>query len=233
MQFVLIHGGTFDDRYWDRLIPLLDLKATAIRQPGRSGFRENELGRLTQLDYREHVAAAVGAIDDDLILVAHSLGGISVGAGVDAAKHRVKHVVLLSAAIPPAGTCVLDMRDGPSEGSRAVDAGPVVAPNRDLIAYMDPRLSVEDADYAFSIAVTESSGPVAQPVAEGTDRIDAPLTWVRLAADTIFPPSLQTSIAERVGAQRIVDIDAGHLAMISRPTELAAVLNKIAASVAG
>jgi pimeloyl-ACP methyl ester carboxylesterase len=240
MRFVLIHGGTFDERCWDRLIPLLDHPVTAVRQPGRSGFREDELGRLSQQDYRDNVAQAVSDLDDDLVLVGHSLAGISIGAAVTAAGDRAKHVVLLSAVIPPDGVSVLGLRapregdqtqpaEG-AEGPRAVQAAAVVEPDRELIGYMDPRLSAADANWAFSIAVAESSGPVANPVAPGTDRIAAPITWVRLMADTIFPPELQTSIAERVGAHTIVDLDAGHLAMISRPAEVAAILNGVAAS---
>lgn len=225
---MLIHGGTFDDRCWDRLAPLLGGPVTRVRLPGRGGVREDELGTLTQQDYRDAVAQAVAAIGDDMVLVAHSLAGLSVGAGACAAPDRVRHVALLSAAIPAPGQSVLSMREAAEADSdtavTATRAGAVVEPDRDHIAYMAPDLSAADVDYAYSIAVRESSGPVLTAVAPGTDDIPAPKTWVRLTADPIFTPTLQTSTAERIGVERIVDLDSGHLPMISCPPELAAIL---------
>jgi hypothetical protein len=57
-----------------------------------------------------------------------------------------------------------------------------------------------------------------------------PRTWVLTLRDAILTPDMQRRFATRIGEHDQIDIDAGHMCMIGRPTELAAILNGIAES---
>ncbi|WP_238475375.1 alpha/beta fold hydrolase [Sphingomonas cavernae] len=53
---------------------------------------------------------------------------------------------------------------------------------------------------------------------------DAPSTYVICERDGILPPEWQQRFAQRLHAQRIVHIDAGHQAMNTQPELLAELL---------
>ncbi len=61
-------------------------------------------------------------------------------------------------------------------------------------------------------------------------RAPFPRTWVRTRHDAIVDPDQQLRYAANVGDCEVVDVDAAHMCMISRPAELARILNGIAAS---
>jgi len=56
-----------------------------------------------------------------------------------------------------------------------------------------------------------------------------PRTWVRTLHDVSVDPDEQLRSAANVGGCDVIDFDAAHLCMISKPGELAAIINDIAA----
>jgi hypothetical protein len=55
-----------------------------------------------------------------------------------------------------------------------------------------------------------------------------PRTWVRTLQDAIIDPEKQLRFARNAGDCESVDIDTGHMCMVSTPDELAAILSEIA-----
>src|SRR5688572_8087272 len=110
-MFVLIHGGATTGRFWDRLTPHLPPPVVAVDLPFRDGPRE-KLETLTVEDGVEAVLAQLPAGDDDVVLVAHSSGGLFVPGVARALSPRVRRIVLNAASVPPPGGTGLDaMRD--------------------------------------------------------------------------------------------------------------------------
>jgi pimeloyl-ACP methyl ester carboxylesterase len=58
-----------------------------------------------------------------------------------------------------------------------------------------------------------------------------PRTYVRALRDRIIPPEHALVMAATAGASEVVDLDAGHDVVGDAPEALAAVLDRIAASV--
>ena len=54
-------------------------------------------------------------------------------------------------------------------------------------------------------------------------------TWVRTMHDIIVPPEKQQRFAGNVGDCTMIDLEFGHMCMVGRPAETAAILNQIAA----
>lgn len=233
MQFLLIHGGTFDDRCWDRMRPHLRLPSATVVQPGRRDNRPDAIRSVALPDYRATVADAVARTPGELILVAHSLAGLSVTAGIAAAPERIRHVILVSCTVLPEGATVLGQTRGADiPGMDAREQGEPVAQTPELVAHMAGEMTPEQLEYTISLSIPEPGQVLRSPATlEGWD-IDVPKTWVRLQRDTVFAPSLQDEMAARAGVTDVVDLDAGHLAMISRAEELAGICNGIAAKYA-
>jgi hypothetical protein len=59
---------------------------------------------------------------------------------------------------------------------------------------------------------------------------DMPRTWIRTIPDVVVPPDRQQRFVRNVSDQTscdVIDIDAAHMCMISRPAALARIINNI------
>lgn len=97
---------------WDELIPHLNAAALAVDLPGRGTRAEADLGTVTLADCADAVREDVEAKDlRDVVLVGHSFAGVTVPRVLDLLADRIRHVVLVSAVVPPDGSRVLDQID--------------------------------------------------------------------------------------------------------------------------
>ncbi len=53
-------------------------------------------------------------------------------------------------------------------------------------------------------------------------------TYVKLLRDVVVPPALQDEVIANLGTVEVVELDAGHDAMVSQPEALARLINDIA-----
>lgn len=132
--FALVHGAGHGAWCWERLVPLL--KARVHRAITMDLPCEDSTATFTT--YADVVIASLARTDDDVVLVGHSLGGLTIP--LVAARRPVKRMVFLSAVLPIPGAVPF----GPEP-----DAPPQAAPGLDL-AYRD------DGTFSFTPASAAS-----------------------------------------------------------------------------
>jgi pimeloyl-ACP methyl ester carboxylesterase len=233
--FVLIHGGSSTGRFWDRLVPLLDAPALAIDLPGRAG-RDVDMMELTVDDCVRSVVADIdSAALGDVVVVAHSSGGLVVPGLVDALDGRTRHIVLNAASIPPEGGCGLDCmqprhREGVTAFVAAARAEGKVAttptpddPERLRTSYGET-LDDDTVNFVMDRTVTDSFNLYYQPI-HWSAIGDTPVTYVRNLRDRPIPVELQDDMLHRLSKVDVVDLDCGHIPAITRPEEFAAICN--------
>ena len=242
MTYLLIHGGGSTARFWDRFVPMLDGPVLAVNLPGRAD-RPADLASLTVEDEVESVLADVEAaeIDDPIVVVAHSSGGLVVPGVVTALADQVGHVVLNAALVPPEGGRGLDcmkpahrdglirgVEDAATRGETITLPGPPSDPESfrhayggellddDALAFMvDPRRCVADTVHHYFQPVRWSTVP---PVA---------ITYIVTEQDRPVPTSMQEqmigSLPDRPSPWQteILRIPGGHVPAVTRPAELA------------
>ena len=232
--FALIHGGNYTSACWQRLSPLLDGDVLLIDLPGRNG-RPPAAAELTLAD---NVAAviedleAAGHPGDDVVLVGHSVAGITVAHVLNEAPELVGRVVLLSSPIPPHGSAVIDHIDpGVRESVLASTRGGAFRLD-ETVARQILCNDMDDEQTAFTLAqmVEDANSILAETVDLTGLRSGVPVTYVRLGDDATLPPARQDAAIAAVGDPEVLRLDAsGHMAMISHPAGLAPVLNRVAA----
>jgi pimeloyl-ACP methyl ester carboxylesterase len=226
-MYVLVHGAGMGARCWDRLRPLLDAPSIAVDLPGRGSRSEASLLTLTLDDCAQaildDVAAAGG--DEELVLVAHSFGGVSVPRVMVELAPRTKHVVFLSAVVPPDGTRVLDQIDpAVREAVRASIAGGLYSMGADgARAMLCGDLDDEQTAWTLDQVVDDSAALLVEQVDLSGLAVDVPRTYVHLTHDVCYPPDLQQRSSAVVGGD-VARLDTGHMAMVAAPEELARLL---------
>ncbi|MFC1944867.1 alpha/beta fold hydrolase [Chloroflexota bacterium] len=228
-DFVLVHGGAHAGWCWEPMIPHLrenprvgEVLALDLVGHG-SRLKEKPLDEITLEDYVHDIANALQELPN-VVLVGHSLAGVSVPQAIARVPEHVKRVVLISATVPPDGQSAMDtmkvMREfgvilGPSTGEEFEEWA--------------RRSFCSDMDESTSRWVIKSLGPEPRlPLATPVSYIDLPtnipLTYIVLTADQVLTAELQRWMSRNLDCAEVVEMEAGHDAMVSRPRELASVL---------
>jgi pimeloyl-ACP methyl ester carboxylesterase len=233
MTFVLVHGGSFSGSCWSELEPLLAGTVLAVDLPGR-GRHPQDLGSVTIADFVESVASEIVAHDlTDVTLVGHSMAGLTLPGVAERVPDRLSHLVFVSCAVPPHGaplTDVLgDLSPGVAEvaaniGERAVDSQGVL--HAELAGAMFCNdMDERTAESTLARRVPEALNVLSEPTDLTGLRHPIARTYVRLARDASITLDAQNTMIANLGEVNVVDLDAGHMAMISDPHGLATILN--------
>jgi pimeloyl-ACP methyl ester carboxylesterase len=233
-SIVLVHGGAFAGSCWDLLLDHLDAPVLAVDLPGR-GAHPAPLQSVTIARAAASVVADVDAAGfDDVVLVGHSLAGCSMPATIGMLGERVRHAVFVACTVPEHGTSCVDTLPADLQAfARAnlhVDAHGVLSPEmaRDLFGN-----DLDDAQCAWMVdrMVPEAPALLTEAVDLTPLDSDLPRTWVRTLHDASIDSVEQLRFANNAGDCDVIDLDAAHMCMISRPRELAAIVNNIVKTV--
>lgn len=229
MAFVLVHGAGMSSRCWQRLLPLLDGDTLAVDLPGRGTRADVDLRSVTLTDCENAIVGDVESAGlDDVVLVAHSFAGVSVPRAMKALAPRLRHVVFLSAVVPDDGTRVLDQIDPTTRAAveESIGDGIYHQGREGAAAMLCNDLTGPDVDWTLDQVIDESAALLSEVVDLSGLSVDVPRTYVRLTQDACYSPELQERSARIVGGDTVF-LDSGHMAMISIPDQVAAVLNGI------
>jgi pimeloyl-ACP methyl ester carboxylesterase len=245
VTFVLVHGGGMSGAYWDLLRPHLERPSLAPDLPGRRDKPADPM-TLTVDECVRSVADDVRAAGaGDVVLVAHSSGGLLAPGIAAELADRVRHVVLDVAQVPPDGgtgldamkeshrTRIIEGMDWARSNGRVLTTPGPEAPDKvreayggdpltdEQIAFMtDPVRCVEDSMSFYFQPVSWSAAPA------------VPVTYLEHTRDRPTPPALQDdNIARLAAAGRVPAVevlDCGHIPAGTNAEELAVILNRIA-----
>jgi pimeloyl-ACP methyl ester carboxylesterase len=226
--FALLHGAWHGAWCWERLIePLRERghRAIAVDLP----CDDVEAG----LDATADVAAGF-LIDDDVIVVGHSLSGLVLP--LVAARRPVRALVYLCAFVPLEGK---SMGDQFREAPEPIVTFPV-PPQGDAEGRsywpdeavargsLYPDLSEEDAHWAF--ARLRAQAPTTQRETHPSGLPDARAVSLVCARDAVVNPEWSRRVArERLGHEP-VELDAGHFPMLTAPDLLAGALDAVSSA---
>jgi pimeloyl-ACP methyl ester carboxylesterase len=214
-SIVLVHGAFVDASGWQQVYT--DLTAR--------GF-EVLVTQHPTLSLDGDVAVvkrAVAAASGSVVLVGHSYGGaIITAAGTDP---KVAALAYVAAFVPDIGESIGALAAAPLEGD---EMPPPVVPAHEGFLIVDPAsfpaafaADVDAATTKFMAAAQQPWGleAVTTPLCEAAWK-HKPSSYLVATADRMIPPRAQRQMARRAGAA-ITEVEAGHAAMLSQPTEVA------------
>src|SRR5260221_983326 len=213
---VLVHGALADGSSYAKVIPLLEAKGlhvTAVQNP------------LSSL--ADDVAATMRAIanqDGPVILVGHSWAGMVISeAGNDP---KVAGLGYVAALVPDEGQSANDVLKPYPPPPGFAEAKP------DTAGFLSLTLKGIDEDFVPDLAPAEraivyaTQGPWNSACL--ADKVSVPAwktkpSWLIAVDDRMLPPEYEQAVSKHIRATTTT-LPAGHVPMLSRPQEVAAVI---------
>jgi pimeloyl-ACP methyl ester carboxylesterase len=217
---ILVHGGSHTSTCWEYVLPLLDAPGRAVDLPGR-GSRPADLSRVGLADCVEAVIdEADTAGFTRFALVGHSLGGVTITETAYVHPSRVSHLVYVGALIPPPDSSASILMTGGHMESMAP------MPEERAKTLFGNDLTEEQWAHHFKGIVPDAVGIMNAQLSGYPSGI--PITYVNMSEDVPVPPALADQMAGNLGhgVERRT-IATGHTVMVSRPKELAAIINEV------
>ena len=230
MAYVLVHGAGMGGDCWDRLVPLLDEEVVAVDLPGRGVRADGDVARVSLSDCAAALEEDVVSRDlRDVVLVAHSFAGVAVPRVMASLADRLRHVVFLSAVVPEDGTAVIDQIDPAVRDAvmESIEGGVYHQSPQGVRFMLCNDMDEEQAAWTLGQVVDDSAALLTEPVDLSGLSAPVPRTYIRLTNDVCYPPELQERSVGIVGGD-VQYLDTGHMAMVTAPERLAAVLTSLA-----
>lgn len=229
VTFGLVHGAWHGAWCWDLLVPELERlghRAVAMDLPC-----EDPAAGLDAT--AGAVVAALEGEPGDVVLVGHSLGGITIP--VVAARRPVSQLVFLCALIPEPGRSFTETMAGEEDAfTRGWREVPRVAHNDGSVSW-EPDAAVEFFYHDCPDDVARWAASRLRHQAWTTSREPSPLrAWPDVPSDYVLctgDRAVSPEWSRRVARDRLgvaaVELPGGHSPMLSRPRDLAGVLDRL------
>lgn len=222
---VLVHGAWHGPWCWDDVRARLTdagIPSAAVALPSstpRLGGLNDDVAALN---------AALDGLDGPFVLAAHSYGGVPMTA-VAATRIDVVHTIYVCAFAIPAGASLQGTVGGepldwwlPSEDGRSFTAA-------DPEDHFFNACTPAEAATAAPNLTPQSARSFQEPLPKAAYG-QLPATYVVCTQDGALPAPFQRDMARRLGGTTL-ELDADHSPWLSRPSELAAIISRVAGDI--
>lgn len=240
--YVLVPGFWFGAWVWEEVTGPLRERGHDVRPVTLPGLAERAAEATPEVDVEAHIADLAGYLDRhdlrDVVLVAHSGGAWPVTGVADRHPERLRRVVYVDTGPPPDGMAQIDFEPDAEQETRdrvaaEGDGWRLPAPAFDPAT--DPAILAGLSDAQLRL-MREHATP--QPFRTATQALNRPATIPPMARAAIvctftsdqvrmLAGSGVAAFAPMAGAE-LHDLPTGHWPMLSRPADLAGLLDEIA-----
>ncbi|WP_375570754.1 alpha/beta fold hydrolase [Ahrensia marina] len=234
-HIILIHGAWQGSWVWDDFAPLLEkagFAPHAIDLPG-NGADDTPLADVSLDLYLARVGALIEQLDGDILIIAHSGGGVVGTALGERYPQRIKAIAYIAGMMQPSGwsfgTVLAEER---AEERGLLGIGPYLEWNEDRSVSMVPpeagaKIFLNDMPFDQALQGAKNLTPQAEPgralktewTAERFGTV--PRIYVECAQDLSVLLPIQQAMQKAVPGFKHIALDAGHAPHISQPRALA------------
>lgn len=235
---ILIHGAWQGSWVWRDFAPLLEkagFTPHAIDLPG-NGADDTPLADVSLDLYLAHIGALIERLEGDILIIAHSGGGV-VGTALGERYHeRIKAIAYIAGMMMPSGWHFGDvLREEKAEERGLLGIGPYLVWDEERTVSSVPaeagaKIFLNDMPYDVALKGAKNLTPQAEPGrALKTDWTEErfgtiPRIYVECAQDLSVLLPIQQAMQKLVPGARRIALDAGHASHVSKPTVLAEAL---------
>jgi len=226
LSIVLVHGFWGGAAHWSKVI-------VQLSRMGYESLHAVENPLTSVAHDAERTRKMIAQQSMPVLLVGHSYGGAVI---TEAGTHpNVQGLVYLAAFAPDEGENLLMNMQATPPPSGAAN----VAPDSDGFVWIRQDKFRESfcqdlpQDEALIMAVTQKA-PLGSTFGErfGTPAWKSKPSWYQISSeDRMIHPDNQRRMSGRMGAKKIITLDAGHASLASRPEEVCGLIDEAARAI--
>ena len=232
-DFVLVHGAWHGAWCWENVVPRLEAAGHAVRAvdlPGHGNDR-SPVSEMTLENNARTIVSAVSSFESKVLLVGHSMGGMSVTQAAELVPDRLERLVYVTAFLPANGQSLPELAADdpgtlvlpnliPDEGSGTC----TIAANALMPAFYGD-CSEEDTARAIARLVPESLAAVGGSVSITDERNGSvPRVYIECTADQAISITRQREMHSARPCEQVLTIETDHSPFYSAVDELAELL---------
>jgi pimeloyl-ACP methyl ester carboxylesterase len=225
--FVLVHGAWHGAWCWHKLTPLLEAeghRVEAIDLPGH-GEDRSPVSEMTLEGNASRIVERIDAVGEPVILLGHSMGGMSVTQAAEHVPDRISKLVYLAAFLPGDGQALPELAAGDQVQANLIvneAEGTLLVAEHALKDCFYGQCSDEDIAFAKSRLGPESLAAMLAPVHITEERAGrVPRAYIECLRDGAIVIDTQRSMQAARPCETVLQIDTDHSPFFSRPQELA------------
>ncbi|WP_219837007.1 alpha/beta fold hydrolase [Paenibacillus sp. R14(2021)] len=227
--YLLIHGAWHGAWCWEKIVPLLETaghRVIAIDLPGH-GEDQTPISEVTLDVYANRVVAAIDGLDEEVILVGHSMAGIVVSQAAEYRPNRIKSLVYLTAFLLQNGQNMLVIPPNPN--MRVSEDGSTITVPADKAkdTFYNNCLD-EDITAAVSRLQVQATSPFVTPVSLTQQNFgQVPRYYIEGLRDHAIPIEMQRQMQAASPCKEVFTLDTDHSPFYSTPEQLCNILLNI------
>lgn len=236
--FLLVHGACHGGWTWEKVVPLLEAHGHTACAPDLPGLGADHTppANVTLADNVEKLSRLLDRMAEPVVLVGHSLGGITISQLAEARRRKIRALVYVCALLPASGQTGRDLTSQESDTmfrlSRQVSPdGLTYTFARDKVPslfYAD--VSPEDRYRAMERLRPQPLSISTTPVTLTEDRFGSVPRWyIECTHDNAIRIGLQRAMVKASPCTTIT-MECGHSPFFSNPEELVEHLEAISAA---
>jgi pimeloyl-ACP methyl ester carboxylesterase len=237
--FILIHGSWHGAWNWHLVKPMLEAnghQVYAIDLPGM-GRDKTPIQSVTLEMAVQAVCALIDSIEGKVILVGHSKNGIIISQAAEYRANKIEKLVYLAAYLIPNGKTQREYSMADTQGvlKHYVTLHEATHSSTLGSAIFKQGLYHDCEDYIIELAKVLLSH---EPVGSGTTPLQltdknygsVPRYYIECTEDRAVTPFIQQKMYQESTCEDVFKLPASHSPFFSKPSELVAILEKIAVS---
>lgn len=233
-NFVLVHGTGCGGWVWQKLAPLLRARGHEVYSPTLTGLADRKHMLNDGINLTTHINDVSNLIFyEDLssvILVGNSYAGMVITGVAARITERIKRLIYLDAYLPDDGQSEADLLPAGVFALRQADAaeqgGVIQPPPPAIFGITDPEL----VNWVEARMTPHPLRTYTEPVYIGNSKsLAIPRIYIHCKGNPATTPDLFLASAKKARNHGwpVIELEAGHLAMLTHPHQLAEIFLKV------
>lgn len=227
--FILVHGGMHGGWCWEKVVPLLKQAGHEALAPDLPGSGRDDVAPqdVTLKMTGGFIADLARNQSEPVVLVGHSLGGITISEAAEQAPEAILGLVYLAAILLPNGQPAMGNLKGGERHSNSVSTsedGSVLISNLSMAGEVFYNgCSEADIEAALARLKPQPTRPIREPLTLTPERYGSvPRAYIECLQDNAHPLSLQRAQQQAMPCDPVFSMDTCHSPFVQAPEEFVA-----------